>query len=187
MPRVPQVIPQMLPTDIDKLAKLIDPAIQTIAAHKLDFVLPPRGLSRTTYALPDLAWHSIPYNEPAAFDSVPDDKAGLYAFSIRGSSTALPPHGYIVYIGAVGFKPNRTLRDRYKEYLSVRRVLKRERIARMIRSWHQVLTFHYAPVPSTVTPAELGQMERHLNSTLIPPFSVRDLDSKVKQQRTAFS
>lgn len=178
--------PRMRPADIERLAEIIDPAIQTIAAHKLGFVLPPRGLSRENYALSDLVWHSIQYNDPTAFDSVPDDKAGLYAFAIRGPNAALPPHGYIVYVGIVGYASNRSLRDRYKEYLSVHHVIKRERIARMIRSWHEVLTFYFAPVASTVAPEELAQMERQLNSTLIPPFAVKDLDSNIKKQRRAF-
>ncbi len=177
----------MRPSDIDKLGEIIDPAIQTIAAHRLEFVLPPQGLLRETYAIPDLVWHSIPYNDPTALDSVPDDKPGLYAFAIRAPRVPLPPHGYILYIGSAGKSPNRSLRDRYQEYLKFHHVIKRERIARMIRSWHETLTFHFAPAPGTVTWKDIERMEKQMNSALIPPFSVKDLDSTLKQHRRAFS
>ncbi len=48
-----------------------------------------------------LTWDSILYGEEE-IEKIPDDKRGIYAFIVCHNSNALPPHGYILYIGIAG-------------------------------------------------------------------------------------
>ena len=62
----------------------------------------------------------------------------------------LPPHEYILYIGIAGYNSQRSLRERYKDYLNAKKVIKRAKIARMIGTWHEVLRFFFAPVETAM-------------------------------------
>lgn len=65
-------------------------------------------------------------------------------------------------------------------------MIKRERIAYMIGTWHKVLHFYFAPVDDAITSADLEELERQLNSALLPPYSEGDLDAETKSKRKAF-
>ena len=56
----------------------------------------------------------------------------------------------------------------------------------MIGTWHPVLRFYFAPVDNAVTSEQLEELEKQLNSTLLPPFAEGDLEAGIKQQRRAF-
>ena len=148
--------------------------------------LQPDRLMARDFALQPLAWDSIPYGREG-IHRVPDDKRGIYAFAIHHPSDVLPPHSYILYIGIAGRNSQRSLRARYREYLNRRSLLKRERIARMVVCWEPVLRFFFAPVDETVSSDELKNIEQQLNTALMPPFSIGDLDAETKQRRRAFS
>ncbi len=132
-----------------------------------------------------LTWSSIKYGD-AEVHKVPDDKRGVYAFAICQPSKLLPPHGYVLYIGIAGKDSNRPLRERYKDYLNGKRVMKRKKIAFMIGNWHQVLRFFYAPVDEAVSTEDLQRLEIHLNTALLPPYSDRDMVAEVRDMRRAF-
>ena len=138
------------------------------------------------HAIPSLAWDSISYGREE-LDKVPDDKRGVYAFAICQKDAVLPPHGYILYIGIAGYNSKRALRERYKDYLSESKVIKRAKIARMIGTWNEVLRFFFAPVDENVSSEELKKLELQLNTALIPPFSQKDLEANVKRKLRAFS
>lgn len=72
----------------------------------------------------------------------------------------LPPHGYILYIGIAGRNSDRSLQERYKDYLNTPKVVKRDRIARMIGNWHNILCFFYAPIEDGVSSEELQELEK---------------------------
>ena len=91
-----------------------------------------------------------------------------------------------MYIGIAGRDSDRPLRARYKDYLNERKVMKRKTIARMIGTWHSVLRFFFAPVDADVSPSDLKTLERQLNTALLPPFSVGNLEAKIKATRSAF-
>ena len=171
--------------DLARLNAFVDPAAETFAKHKLDFVLSPQ-LLQARFTLPNLTWQAIRFGDEAALSDVPDDRRGVYAFVLQQESRVLPPHAYVLYIGLAGRSPKRSLRDRYREYLRASQLIRRARIARMIATWHDVLSFHFAPVEEDVTTEQLLRLERQLNSALVPPFSEQDLDAEIKRQRRAF-
>ena len=137
------------------------------------------------YQINSLDWDSISYGEKE-LERVPNDKRGIYAFAVCHENDVLPPHGYVLYIGIAGRDSDRSLRERYREYLNERKVIKRAGIARMIGHWHQVLRFYFAPIDDDVSSEDLKQMEQQLNSAFMPPFSKGDLDAETKEKRRAF-
>ena len=104
---------------------------------------------------------------------------------MRVNSEVLPPHGYILYIGIAGRNSERSLRERYKDYLYPKKVIKRGGIQRVM-NWRSVLQFVFAPVDDTVTTEDLQRLERQLNTALIPPFSEQDMDAGVRAKRRAW-
>ena len=171
--------------NLDSLIDFANDATKEIAKYTVSVTLSPEKMMAPGHALPTLAWDSISYGD-AELDKVPDDKRGVYAFAICRQSAVLPPHGYILYIGIAGRKSQRPLRERYKDYLNQRKVIKRDRIARMIGTWHEVLRFFFAPVDDDVSSEDLKTLEQQLNTALMPPFSEGDLEATTKRRRRAF-
>jgi hypothetical protein len=172
--------------DLSSVVDFAKQAQEEIGKFKFDVILSPDKLQTSEYVLGTLNWDSILYNNADELNKVPDDKRGLYAFAIRHPSLVLPPHGYILYIGIAGRNSKRPLRARYKEYLNAKRILKRQRIARMIGTWHEVLRFYFAPVDDNVSTEELQELEKQLNTALMPTFSEGDLEADAKRKRRAF-
>lgn len=159
---------------------------ESIGRYRIDMFLSPEQLMVAQYPLENLNWDSIIYNDDKDLDKIPNNKRGIYAFAICHESDVLPPHGYILYIGIAGKDSNRSLRERYRDYLSEKKVLKRVRIARMIGLWHKVLRFYFAPVDNDVSTADLQALEKQLNTALMPVFSISDLDADIRKKRAAF-
>lgn len=156
-----------------------------LGRYELRFMLSPSLLSSGGSTLPPLTWDSVPYG-PDQASSIPNDKRGLYAFVIVAPGESLPPHGYVCYIGIAGRRSNRSLRERYRDYLSDKKNARRRRIAHLIAKWHEVLRFFYAPVDDSVTSDELQEMERHLHDTFMPEFSSGDFSATIRETRKAF-
>lgn len=171
--------------DLSQVIDFIDQADNQIGKYRTEFAISTPNLLTTSFALPSLSWQSIKYGN-SEIDLVPADKRGIYAFVIAHSSPVLPPHGYVMYIGIAGKKSQRSLRTRYKDYLNPQKVLKRERIARMIANWQEVLRFYFAPVDSSITSEQLEKMEAQLNTAMLPPCSDGDLEADTKSKRRAF-
>ena len=171
--------------NIDSLIDFANEANDEIGKYMLTVALSPMKMKSEEYSVSPLAWESIPYGDEE-LEKIPGDKRGIYAFAVCEPSDVLPPHGYILYIGIAGRDSNRSLKDRYKDYLNEKKVRKRAGIARMIGHWHEVLRFFFAAVDDDVSSDELKQLELQLNSALIPPFSVGDLDAETKEKRRAF-
>jgi hypothetical protein len=163
----------------------VNQANNEIGKFQFTMTLSPQKLTFDSFNVASLAWDSIKYGE-TEIDKVPGDKRGIYAFSIHRPSQVLPPHGNILYIGIAGRKSDRSLKARYKDYLNPQKIMKRDRIARMIGTWHEVLRFHFAPIDDSMTSAQLEQLEKDLNTALLPPFSEGDLEADTKKKRRAF-
>lgn len=172
--------------DLNSVVDFANQAQNEIGKFKFDVILPPEKLKRNDYVLDVLNWDSILYDDADELEKVPNDKRGLYAFAICHPSDVLPPHGYILYIGIAGRNSDRPLRVRYKEYLNAKKVIKRVRIARMIGTWHEVLRFYFAPVEDDVSTEDLQEIEKQLNTALMPSFSEGDLEADAKKKRSAF-
>lgn len=57
----------------------------------------------------------------------------------------------------------------------------------MIGYWGPILRFWFAPVEPTMTSAALQNIERRLNTALMPPFSVNDMDAETRRMMRAFA
>lgn len=171
---------------LDSLIDFANKATDEIAKYTVSFTLSSPKIQVNQHIIPALKWESIKYGT-AELNKVPNDKRGIYAFAICQHNDVLPPHGYILYIGIAGYRSNRSLRERYQDYLNEKQVSKRARIARMIGTWHEVLRFYFAPVEKNISSEDLKQLEIQLNTALMPPFSKGDLDADIKQKRRAFT
>ena len=171
--------------NIDSLIDFANKARTEIAEFKVPFVLSPEKMMAGGHAVPTLTWESVRYGDEEV-DRVPNDRRGIYAFVVCHNDEVMPPHGYILYIGIAGRDSDRPLRERYKDYLNVRKVAKRDQIALMIGTWHQVLRFFFAPVEDDVSSEDLKTLEEQLNTALMPPFADRDLEANTKRMRRAF-
>ncbi|MXY25146.1 MAG: hypothetical protein F4Y45_11570 [Acidobacteria bacterium] len=171
---------------IDPLGDFANRANTAIGDFRVTVTLSPDALMAGEHAIPTLAWDFVSYGDGDQVDRVPADKRGIYAFAVCQANDVLPPHGYILYIGIAGRKSNRPLRDRYKDYLNEKKVLKRASIAYMIGTWRQVLRFYFAPVGDDVSSEDLETLEQQLNTALMPPFSKRDLKAEIRHMQGAF-
>ena len=171
---------------LDSLIDFANEATEEIAKYTVSFTLSSPKMQVNQHVIPVLKWDSIRYGN-AELSKVPNDKRGVYAFAICQNNDVLPPHGYILYIGIAGHNSDRSLRERYKDYLNEKMVSKRARIARMIGTWHEVLWFFFAPVEKNISSEDLKKLELQLNTALMPPFSKGDLDADTKQKRRAFT
>lgn len=171
--------------DLSAVDDFANQANEEIGKFQVTMTLSPDKLAFNSFNVASLNWESIEYGR-AEIDKVPADRRGVYAFSISQPSQVLPPHGHILYIGIAGRKSDRSLRERYKDYLTTQKIMKRAKITRMIGTWRNVLRFHFAPVDNSMTSEELEQLEEDLNTALLPPFSVGDLEADTKKKRRAF-
>ena len=160
-------------------------ASERLGRFRIKFTLSPAQLMADDYDFNQLSWYSIEYGEEE-IHKVPDDKRGVYAFAVCQQSNVLPPHGYILYIGIAGKDSDRPLRERYKDYLNGKKIMKRKKIAFMIGNWHQLLRFFYAPVDDAFSTEDLQKLELQLNTALLPPYSDRDMIAEVRDMRRAF-
>ena len=168
----------------EELSDIVSPGAEQLK-YRFPVVIDTERLATIEPALPPLSWQSISYGEKE-IKRVPDDRRGIYAFAIQDRSSGLPPHCYILYIGIGGKNSNRSLRARYRDYLAPSKIRKRAHIARMIWCWGSILRFYYAAVPHTTPSSTLQEIELQLNSALMPPFSINDIDAEVKKSRRAF-
>ena len=172
--------------NLNTLIDFANDATMEIAKFTISVTLSPDKMMATGHPVPALAWDSVSYGDEEA-EKVPADKRGVYAFAICRNNDVLPPHGYVLYIGIAGRDSRRPLRDRYKDYLNEKKVMKRTRIARMIGTWHHVLRFYFAAVDDELSSDDLKTLEQQLNTALMPPFSVGDLEAETKHKRRAFT
>lgn len=171
--------------DLSPLEDFANAATVEIAKFTVKFNLSPERLQSDEFGVDVLDWSHIPYGSNA-LEQVPNDKRGVYAFVACHENGILPPNKYVMYIGIAGRKSDRPLRDRYRDYLNVKSVIKRPKIARMIGTWHSVLQFYFAAVEDTIDSDTLEAIEEALNSALMPPFSQGDFDVELKKKRIAF-
>ena len=173
--------------NLDSVIKYTDMAIQEIAKYKVSFILNVEKMSAKQYSVGSLNWDSIKYGK-TELERVPNNKRGVYAFVVclYGFDHLLPTHGYVMYIGMSGDHSDRPLRERYRDYLNEKKLMKRAHVARMIGTWHEVLRFFFAPVDDNVSSDDLKALENQLNTALLPPFAKGDLNADTKAKRGAF-
>ena len=136
----------IVPLDLDRIQGQHDIAIATVKKHTFQLTLNADRISTPVIPRPPaLNWQSIKFNAEDEIDRVPNDKRGVYAFVISSDANPMPVHGYIMYIGIAGRDSNRSLRTRYRDYLSTNKVLLRPKINYLIANWYSVLRFFLPP------------------------------------------
>ncbi|MCB1753246.1 MAG: hypothetical protein KDI74_16130 [Gammaproteobacteria bacterium] len=123
-----------------------------------------------------LSWRKYKFTENNK-KNIPESK-GIYAFVFQSNITNLPTHGYIMYIGIVT-KSERTLNQRYGEYLREQKKLKRPKVSTMLAKFAGGLQFFFAVAdPQEV---DLEQLEIDIASAVIPPAVTKDFTPRVRQ------
>ncbi len=167
------------------LEDLVDTANRKLGNYRREFILSPDKMNLSNYAINSLKWDYINF-KTGDKKNIPNNKRGIYAFVIRVDNNVLPPHGYIMYIGIAGKNSNRSLRERYGDYLNERKVAKRSNLTYMIGTWSKVLQFFFAPIEDEVSSKDLQELEKQLNGAFIPPISKGDFYADVKPLIAAF-
>ena len=173
-------------TDFSSMRQRLDAANRDISDFKQWFILNPSRLMEENFVVEKLNWKSVSFNNEAEISKIPDDKRGIYAFVICWENDILPQNGYVLYVGIAGKNSNRSLRARYKDYLSITKVQDRTRIARAIGLWEDVLKFFFAPIDDNIESKDLQLLERQMNEALLPPCCERDFDAETRQKMRAF-
>lgn len=127
-----------------------------------------------------LAWDKVKFR-PENRGAVPEQR-GIYAFIVQFQDhgqlpLSLPPHGYVTYGGITGAEADRTLRDRFGDYLRDQRRPKRWQIHSMLNKWADDIYFHFAPVGPNF---DLAALETALNDAIIPPYVTNDFSAEVR-------
>lgn len=161
-------------------------ANEDVGRYQLQSVLNPDKLMQENFVVKKLNWESIAYGNENELNKIPN-KRGVYAFTVLVPGAVLPPHGYILYIGIAGRNSSRSLRERYKDYLNVNKIIKeRPRLAYAFGNWRKVTRFFFAPVGSNITSKKLQLLEKQLNTALIPRYAMGDIEAETKATRKAF-
>jgi len=149
--------------------------VDDLKSHKQVFCLHPQSWANfTTTALLDWGWVKFEDDKLA----VPASR-GVYAFVVEPDIAKIFQHGFPFYIGETGDTNQRTLRDRYGDYLGNKRNIRgRHGIYYMLNKWGSHMYFYYAEIPDTT--CRLKLLESALNDSLLPPFSVRDFSATVR-------
>lgn len=130
-----------------------------------------------------LTWNSVKF-EAGNRDQIPD-RRGIYAFTVMHANDHFPPHGFIMYIGITGARAReRTLHDRFYEYVREQQRNKRPRVHYMLSKYSENLYFNYATVDDEHL--DLEQLELDLNDAIIPPVVVKDFTAEVRAIVAAF-
>ena len=155
--------------DLAAISERVDLALKKIAKFKVKFTLNPEFMTTGSYSVGALTWSSVRYGLDE-LDKVPNDTRGVYAFVVSHCSPVLPQHGYVVYVGIAGQRSERSLRERYRDYLNTKKILKRDNITRIIGTWSDVLYFVFAPVPDTVSSDDLIALEVEIAFRFVAAF-----------------
>jgi hypothetical protein len=130
---------------------------------------------------PALDWQNVKFGT-GTIDKVPEQR-GIYAFVVQfqdhaAAALRLPGHGYVMYAGITGERGvNRTLRDRFCDYLREINRGKRVQIWSMLNKWKDDFYFHYALVDQTT---DLARLELALNDAIIPPYVTNDFSAAIR-------
>ena len=157
-------------------------AVDDVRRDIRDFLVSPQRW-RTSRVTTPLAWTSVKF-EPGNRDQVPAAR-GIYAFTVMHANDYFPPHGFIMYIGIAGARAQeRTLHDRFYEYVREQQRFKRPRVHYMLTKYKDDLYFNYATV--TDERLDLEQLELDLNDAIVPPVVVKDFTAEIRAIVAAF-
>jgi len=150
--------------------------LDDLKSHVLRFCLHPE--SWNSFQSPvSLSWRWVKFAEADRIE-IPATR-GVYAFVVEPDIVNVLQHGFPLYVGETGDANDRTLRVRYGDYLqNKRRICERHNIHYMLNKWGSHMYFYFAEVPDRRY--RLKTIERALNDSLKPPFSIRDFSAEVR-------
>jgi hypothetical protein len=152
-----------------------------IKADSQRFVLSPQQWAKLRREL-SLHWESVRFD--VGNERNVADKRGVYAFIIENRHTALPSHGYIMYIGMTGHANERTLQKRFTSYTAEKQKAKRAGIYYMLNKWQGNVYFHFASVLDRRK--SLKKLEAELCDALVPPINSNDFSAEMRPPVRAF-
>jgi len=117
-------------------------------------------------------WKKIKFID-ANHSKIPS-KRGVYAFALKPSYKSLFPTNYLFYVG----KTQRTLKERYKEYIRERDSGKKYRIKvkKMLKQYDGYLYFYYLELN---TAKQVTESENVLLNTFVPHINVQIPKAKI--------
>lgn len=131
-------------------------------------------------SLTTLKWNRVKYDD---VKQQPLDRRGVYAFVLCPDtvlSSAVPPFGFILYVGETGDGGKATLKSRLRNYRNKRSQKSRARVYSMIDIWNEHLYFYFAEIAAGVS---TKQCETSLLDALLPPCNEKDFSAKVSNAR----
>lgn len=120
--------------------------------------------------IPRLEWNNVKFSREN-HEQIPQVR-GIYLFMIKNDTVLLPPHGSIAYVGLTGDDRERTLNDRYSDYLRDQSRPKRIHIYELLNKWRDNIYFYFAAIPDRAV--SLSVIETNLLDSLIPPYNRKD-------------
>lgn len=155
--------------------------VERFKAERRSFYLSPDRWNNSRVKIP-LEWAEIKF-EQGSKAQVPDN-GGIYAFIVKHPNDHFPPHGFVMYIGITGERgKERTLRDRFGEYLYEKAKNKRVKLHFMLNKYKENLYFNYVALDAH--DVDLSQLEIDLNDALVPPVGTKDFSAEIRQLRDA--
>ncbi len=114
-----------------------------------------------------LKWNKVQFG-PTFVSKVPDGVSGVYTLVIDSGIAAHPTACCLLYVGKV---KKQTFRQRFKQYLTERKRLRRTdriKIAHSLNLWRDHVWFYYAPVTDL---AKIPSIENKLITAFVPPLN----------------
>jgi len=142
--------------------------IDGLRKYRKTFILSPEQWQLLN--IPRLAWRNVKFSRENKVN-IPQVR-GIYLFMIKNETNLLPPHGYIAYVGLTGDDRERTLNDRYGDYLRDQSRPKRIHIYELLNRWRNDIYFYFAEIPDRAV--SLSEIETNLLDSLIPPYNRKD-------------
>lgn len=142
--------------------------IDGLRKYRRTFILSPNQWQ--LLAIPRLTWRHVKFSNENK-EAIPSVR-GIYLFMIKHDTTLLPSHGYIAYVGLTGDRNERTLKDRYGDYLRDQKRPKRVHIYELLNRWENDIYFCFAEV--TDRTVSLSDIETNLLDSLVPPYNRTD-------------
>ena len=158
------------PYDIDFTEEAI------IKDHIKKFLLYPKFWSDNKNQIAiNLKWRSQVFL-PNKLNKIPN-KSGIYAFVLRPKYRNLFPTNYLFYVG----KTNRTLRERFKEYISEKNGVgkPRKKVHKMLNQYENYLLFFYAEIAMEKS---VNKSERSLLNTFVPHINASIPKARIKKE-----
>lgn len=125
-----------------------------------------------------LNWKAVPFCRGGA-TAVPET-SGLYCFIVGNRAAELPQILFALYAGETD-----DLRNRYRNYLTERNSARgRRHVRKFLKVFWGEAEFCFAE--HVADKPRLREIERALNDSLSPPYSVRDFSAEIKASRNAW-